>query len=209
MPMPEGHAATESRLGRPRSVKAHNAVLTATAQLLAEGGYPATTVDAISQRSGVSKATIYKHWPSRTAVAAEAFGVQMATVVRTPHSGDPRADLVEQVHRVSSFYASTTGRIFAELLAACVTDLEGAAYFREYFLAARRTEIAVLWARATEAGITRPGVDVEVATDILFGPLVFRLMTGHAELSGDNAAAIAEAALNGLLKKPDLAGKAV
>ncbi|HEY4452741.1 MAG TPA: TetR/AcrR family transcriptional regulator [Pseudonocardiaceae bacterium] len=198
--MPEPHGATAARRGRPRSVKAHNAVLAATAKLLAEGGYPAATVDAISQRSGVSKATIYKHWPSRTAVAAEAFGIQMLSVVPTPHSDDPRADLVEQVHLVTAFYSSTAGRIFAQLLAACVTDPEGAAYFREYFLANRRAQIAALWSRAIDAGIARPEVDVEVATDILFGPLVFRLMTGHAELSDANAAAIAEAALTGLLK---------
>ena len=200
--MPEQHAATEARLGRPRSVKAHNAVLAATAELLAEGGYPAATVDAISQRSGVSKATIYKHWPSRTAVAAEAFGMQMATAVPTPHTDDPRADLVEQVHRVTAFYSSETGRVFAQLLAACVTDPEGAAYFREYFLAQRRVQIAALWSRAGDAGLTRPEVDVEIATDVLFGPLVFRLMSGHADLSDDTAAAIADAALAGLLKKP-------
>lgn len=199
--MSEPNAATEPPLGRPRSVKAHNAVLAATAELLAEGGYPATTVDAISQRSGVSKATIYKHWPSRTAVAAEAFGGQMATAVRTPHTDDPRADLVEQVHRVNRFYASPPGRVFAQLLAACVTDPQGATYFRHYFLAARRWEIADLWDRAAAAGLTRPGVDAEVATDILFGPLIFRLMTGHAELSDGNASAIARAALDGLLNK--------
>lgn len=199
---------SDGKLGRPRSVKAHQAVLIATAQLLIEGGYPATTVDAISQRSGVSKATIYKHWPSRTAVAAEAFGGQLATTVGTPHTDDPRADLIEQVHRVNSFYASVTGRVFAQLLAACVTDPDGAAYFSEYFLAARRTEIANLWARAGAAGLTRPGVDVDVATDVLFGPLIFRLLTGHADLSDANAAAIATAALDGLLHKSGSGGNA-
>jgi AcrR family transcriptional regulator len=189
-------------------VKAHNAVLAATAELLAEGGYPATTVDAISQRSGVSKATIYKHWPSRTAVAAEAFGGQMANAVRTPHTDDPRADLVELVQRVNRFHASPPGRVFAQLLAAGVTDPEGAEYFREYFLAARRKEIAELWARASAAGLTRPGVDAEVATDILFGPLVLRLMTGHAELSDHYATAIAHAALDGLLNKSEVDGNA-
>jgi AcrR family transcriptional regulator len=193
---------SEGRLGRPRSVKAHQAVLTATAQLLAEGGYPATTVDAISQRSGVSKATIYKHWPTRTAVAAEAFGGQSGAAIATPHTDDPRADLIEHLHQVNSFYASTTGRVFAQILAACVSDPEGAAYLRDHFLAARRAEIAQLWERAAAAGLARPGVDAEIATDVLFGPLIFRLLTGHAELSDTNAAAIADAALDGLLSRP-------
>lgn len=197
-------AATEAaRPQRPRSVRARQAVLDATNELLDEGGLPAATIDAISARSGVSKATVYKHWPSRTAVAAEAFGGQMATAVRTPHTDDPRADLIEQVHRVNRFYASPPGRVFAQLLAACVTDPQGATYFRHYFLAARRWEIADLWDRAAAAGLTRPGVDADVATDILFGPLIFRLMTGHAELSDANASAIAQAALDGLLSKVD------
>src|ERR1700729_3049792 len=61
-----------------RSLRVHDSVLQATRELLAEGGLAAATVDAISARSGVSKATVYKHWPSRTAVAAEAFGRIMA-----------------------------------------------------------------------------------------------------------------------------------
>ena len=189
-------------MARQRSEEAHDRVLRAALALFGERGIDATSMDAIAQSSGVSKATIYKHWPSRTAVAAEAFGGQMANAVPTPHTDDPRADLVEQMHRVNAFYGSTRGRVFAELLAACVTDPDGARYFREYFLAGRRTAIAQLWARATEAGIARAGVDAEVATDVLFGPLVFRLMTGHAELSDDNAVAIAEAALRGLLRDP-------
>lgn len=192
----------EGRLDRPRSVKAHQAVLNAAAQLLAEGGYPATTVDAISQRSGVSKATIYKHWPSRTAVAAEAFGGQFGTAITTPHTDDPRADLIEHLHRVNSFYASTTGQVLAQILAACVTDPDGAAYLRDHFLAAHRAEIARLWERAVAAGLTRPGIDAEIATDVLSGPLIFRLLTGHAELSDANAAAVADAALNGLFSRP-------
>lgn len=192
-------ARGKAALTRPRSVKAHQAVLQATVDLLMEGGFALATVDAISQRSGVSKATIYKHWPSRTAVAAEAFGGQMAGAVPTPDSGDVRADLIEQVRRVSGFYASDAGRVFSQLLAACVTDPQGAAYFRDFFLAGRREAIAVLWERAVKAGVVDTTVDVEVATDVLFGPLVFRLLTGHAELSQKNAEAIAAAALHGLL----------
>ena len=62
----------------PRSLRAKDSVLCATKDLLDEGGLGAATVDAISARSGVSKATIYKHWPCRTAIAAEAFGRRMA-----------------------------------------------------------------------------------------------------------------------------------
>jgi AcrR family transcriptional regulator len=186
-------------LSRPRSVRAHDAVLAATRALLDEGGLPAATIDAISSRSGVSKATIYNHWPSRIAVAAEAFGDQMAEAIPAPDTGSALGDLTEQVRRVSAFYAGPHGIVFAQLLAASVTDPHGAEYFRDFFLNRRRDAIRALWGRAIARGEVRPGVDVEVAIDLLFGPLIFRRLTNHAALDDDTAKAIASAALHGLL----------
>ncbi|OBJ34543.1 TetR/AcrR family transcriptional regulator [Mycolicibacter heraklionensis] len=194
--------AAEYTFARPtgaRSDRIHQAILDATAQLLDEGGYAATTVDAIAARSGASKATIYKHWPSRTAVAAEAFGAMMAQDLPLPDTGSAVGDLTEQVVRVSAFYASARGDVFAQLLAACVEDPAGAAYFREYFLDGRRAAISELWQR----GVTRGDVDADIAIDdvidLLFGPLIFRRMTGHYPLTEDHARRLAEVALRGAL----------
>ncbi|MFI9384550.1 TetR/AcrR family transcriptional regulator [Kutzneria sp. NPDC052558] len=183
----------------PRSVRAHNDVLAATMALLDEGGLPCATVDAISARSGVSKATIYKHWPNRTAVAAEAFGLRMADAIPLPDNGNARDDLTEQVRRVSAFYAGHSGRVFAQLLAATVADPEAAPYFRQFFLDGRRKAIGVLWDRALARDEVRAEVSVETAIDLLFGPLIFRLLSGHAPLTVAEADAISGAALGGLL----------
>ncbi|MEU3188239.1 TetR/AcrR family transcriptional regulator [Streptomyces sp. NPDC006923] len=186
----------------PRSLRAHGAAIAATGQLLDEGGLPAVTVDAIAERSGVSKATIYKHWPSKTAVAAEAFGTRMADAIPLPDTGSARGDLAEQVRRVSAFYASRAGTVFSQLLAACVTDAEAGPYFRRFFLSGRRDAMRTLWERALDRGEVDPSVDVETAIDVLFGPLIFRLISGHRPLTEESADAIADAALDGLLKKP-------
>jgi AcrR family transcriptional regulator len=183
----------------PRSLRAKDSVLCATKDLLDEGGLGAATVDAISARSGVSKATIYKHWPCRTAIAAEAFGRRMADSIPLPDEGNAIADLTEQVRRVSEFYSGPNGRIFAQLLAASVTDEAAAPYFREFFLDARRANVAELWNRALARGEVNPSISAGTATDLLFGPLIFRLMTGHAPLTEQEAEAIATAALHGLL----------
>jgi AcrR family transcriptional regulator len=184
---------------RARSARAHNDVLAATVALLEEGGLPHATVDAISARSGVSKATIYKYWPNRTAVAAEAFGRRMAGTVPVPDTGSARGDLAEQVRRVSEFYAGGSGRIFGQLLAATVGDPGSAAYLRDFFLAGRREASAELWRRAVARGEVRASVEADTATDLLFGPLIFRLISGHAPLTEAAATAVADAALNGLL----------
>ncbi|NEA33551.1 TetR/AcrR family transcriptional regulator [Streptomyces sp. SID13031] len=184
----------------PRSLRAKDSVLTATTELLAEGGLPAATVDAVSARSGVSKATIYKHWPCRTAIAAEAFGKQMAAAIPQPDKGNAHDDLAEQVRRVSEFYAGPEGLVFAQLLAASVTDPAASPYFRKYFLDLRRAAVAELWQRALDRGEVKPQISAETATDILFGPLIFRLMTGHAPLTAEEADKISAACLHGLLK---------
>lgn len=182
-----------------RSDRIHAAILAATAELLDEGGLPAATVDAVAARSGASKATIYKHWPSRTAVAAEAFGEMMAQALPLPDSGDTVGDLVEQVVRVSAFYASTRGTVFAQLLAACVEDPDGAAYFRHYFLDGRRVAITTLWQRGLERGDVRADLAIDDVIDILFGPLIFRRITGHYPLTESHARRLAETAVRALI----------
>jgi AcrR family transcriptional regulator len=200
---------TPADLTRPRSARAHDAVLTATRELLREGGLPAATVDAIAARSGVSKATIYKHWPTRTAIAAEAFGEEMAAATPVPDTGSARGDIVAQVRQVSAFYASDEGRVFAQLLAAGVTDPDGAEYFRRYFLAGRRESTRVIWQRAADRGEVRDGIDVDTAADLLFGGLIYRLLNGNTPLTKERADAIADAAIGGLLVDGgDAAGEA-
>ncbi|WP_327159170.1 TetR/AcrR family transcriptional regulator, partial [Mycolicibacterium fortuitum] len=185
-----------------RSDRIHQAILVATAELLDEGGFPAATMDAIAARSGASKATLYKHWPSRTAVAAEAFGTMMAEALPLPDTGSTATDLTEQVVRVSAFYASARGEVFAQLLAACVEDTTGAAYFREYFLSGRRAAITELWRRGVDRGEADAGTAIDDVIDILFGPLIFRRMTGHYALTEEHARQLAATALRGLL--PDI-----
>ena len=129
---------SEAARANPRSQRAHEAVLAATIELLWEGGLPAATIDAISERSGVSKATLYKHWPSRTAIAAEAFGRKMAQAIPMPDTGSARGDFRELLRSVGRFFASPAGTIFAQMLAAGVTHPESAYYFDKFYLSGRR-----------------------------------------------------------------------
>jgi AcrR family transcriptional regulator len=72
-------ASAQMRRGRPRSEQSRAAVLRATSELLHEVGAQAMTTEEIAARSGVSKATIYKWWPNKYAVAVEAFLSEMMT----------------------------------------------------------------------------------------------------------------------------------
>jgi len=183
----------------PRTRRARKAVLDAATALMLEHGPNAVTVDRIAALAGASKATIYKHWPNKTAVTIDAFAAHMAQEVPRPDTGSTRRDLTEQVVAVCAFYASSAGRIFAQLIADVQTDPDGAGLFLDRFLAGRRQAVRELWDRGVARGDIRPGTDVEIGIDVLFGPAIFRLMTGHAPLDPASAAAIADAVLDGLL----------
>ena len=78
----------------------------------------------------------------------------MAEAVPLPDTGSTEGDLREQVRLVSAFYASPEGRVYRELVAACVQDQGGAAYFRACFLAGRRTAFAAAVAAGRSSGAT-------------------------------------------------------
>ena len=70
--------------GRPRSERARLAILAAAGELMLEGGVTAASMEAIAERAGVSKATIYKWWPSRGAVALDGFLAQAQDTITVP-----------------------------------------------------------------------------------------------------------------------------
>ncbi|HYM80736.1 MAG TPA: helix-turn-helix domain-containing protein, partial [Candidatus Limnocylindria bacterium] len=70
----DGEATTGTpRRGRPRSEKARHAILDAAAELLLRRGLGAVSMDAVAERAGVSKATIYRWWPSKEMLALDAL----------------------------------------------------------------------------------------------------------------------------------------
>lgn len=191
--------STASRRGRPRSEDARRAVMAAAGALLGEGGLPLVTIEAVSARSGVGKPTIYRYWPNRLAVAIDAFADRMAIEVPSADLGDARSDLSEQVRRVAAFYSTHDGTVLTQLLGAAVADPAAAKQLRDGFLAGRWADTTLMWQRAVARGEVRADIPAEVAIDVLFSPIVYRLLVGHAPIDPESAGAIADAVLEGLL----------
>jgi AcrR family transcriptional regulator len=190
-----------------RSSRTRQAVLDATAALMAESGLAATTIDAIRDRSGVSKTTIYKHWPNRLCVAVDAFAGRLAADASLPDTGTAQGDFRGQVRRVSAFYAAPAGSVFAQLLASASQDPVAAGWLRARFLDSRQRGIRELWDRAVSRGEVRDDIDPDLAMDLLFGPVMWRLVSGRRPLTEDDADALVDAVLNGLrAARPSLGG---
>lgn len=197
----EGTAPVRRR-GRPVSLDSRRAVLTTAADLLDERGFAGFTVDEVARRSGVSKATIYKHWTGGYDVAVDAYGTSVTDAVPVIATGDVVHDLTDQIRRLAAFYASPRGRVVAQLLGAGTGQDGGSALVREKFFAARRTDTAALIEQGKADGQLRADLDTELAIDLLFGPIVFRLVNGIGALDADGAAALARMALRAVVADP-------
>ena len=185
-------------LGRPRSEQSRIAVLTATSELLHENGLRAMTTEQIAARSGASKATIYKWWPNKYAVAVEAFLSEMAVESADPDTGSAREDFRVALRGLIHFYTGENGRAYAQLVGEAQFDPKIGAELRDHLVGSRRELVRAIWDRGVARGELRADVDPEVAIDLIFGPAMYRLVAGHAPLDDGAAEAVIDAAIRGL-----------
>lgn len=171
--------------GRPRSEKARTAVLDAAAQLMLEHGLSAVTMDAVAQQAGVSKATIYRWWPTKETLALDALYSDWAAARPTPRdTGSLRGDLLSMLRPWARLAVSRPyGRVLAALLTEAQGDPEFAAEYRRRVIEPRREQARTVLRRAIDRGEIPATTKIEVVLDLLYGPLYHRLLHGHAPLN--------------------------
>jgi AcrR family transcriptional regulator len=163
-----------------------------------EVGLRAMTTEQIAARSGASKATIYKWWPNKYAVAVEAFLSEMLAESADPDTGSAHDDFRIVLQGLMHFYTSTSGRVFAQLVGEAQFDPLVHAELRDGLIHSRRQVGRAIWDRGVARGELRIDVEPEVAIDLVFGPAMYRLVTGNGPLDAASADAIVDAALSGL-----------
>lgn len=166
----------ESRRGRPRDPAARRAILRAAHELLERGGIGAVTMEAVAERAGVGKPTVYRWWPNSSAVAMAALLEHDVTTKRSPRAKSPLAALRRQLKAVAHIFATPLGRNVAIMLASSDSQTELSKSFRNHFILARREEARALLEEAIDAGEIWRGVDVEAVLDLLYGALFYRLI---------------------------------
>src|SRR5262245_22122257 len=194
------HDAPRPR-GRPRSAKARSAILRAARELLREGGPAGVTMEGVAARAGVGKPTVYRWWPDRHAVAMAAL---MEVEAPQTSSRAPRSAILalrQQLRTIAESFATSTGRHVATMIAASDLETEFSKAFRNHFVLARRAEGRALLEQAIRHGEVRPDLDAEVALDLLYGPLFFRLLLGHAPLDASFTDEVLSHVLRGLTRR--------
>jgi AcrR family transcriptional regulator len=194
---------TPRRRGRQRSREVHDAILTATWELLEKQSLREVTADAIAQRAGVSKATLYKWWANKNLIAVDAFEAKMDAMVAMPDTGSAQQDFLEQFSTAIEFYKSWSGGIIRQFIAEGQSDPEFLATFRERFINLLREGPRRMWQRGVDRGQIRADVDRELFLDLIYGPMIYRLLVGCGPLDHSQATAIINLVFHAVaVKKP-------
>jgi AcrR family transcriptional regulator len=177
--------------GRRRNEAAREAILDAAFRLLSDPETEGLTIDAIAAEAGVGRQTIYRWWPSKGAVVADALVRHARAVVPERNTGSLTGDLA--VFLTDSF-AGLQDQAYAarlrQIVAAAQQD-EPVAQILADFTAVRRAALRALLERGQNAGELAPGADLDMLVDMAYGVLYYRLLVGHSPLDEKAARSLA------------------
>jgi AcrR family transcriptional regulator len=188
--------SSSSSAGRPRSEEAHKAILEATLELLVEVGFSALTVEGVAGRAGVGKATIYRRWASKLPLVVEAFGELPG--FEDVDTGALNRDLKKMLRRYLEVYNSTP-------LSAVLPSLAGERFHNpelselfEPVSKDRRRPLLRAFERARERGEIADDIDLELAADLVVGPIAVKLFFKGGKINPTMVGPMVDLALRGL-----------
>jgi AcrR family transcriptional regulator len=157
--------------------------LQSTLQLLAEKGFSQLTIEAVAARANVGKATVYRWWPDKGALIADAFASSTTRKLHFPDTGSVRSDMNQQMRQLIKVFRSRRGRIVSAMLGAGQSDHNLIAAFRERFMKPRRQEAYATLRRGISRGQLKKNVDMDLLLDSLYGPIYMRFLLRHDRLT--------------------------
>ena len=186
-----------ARPGRPRSDRAHQAVLKAMRELLLKHTFDEVRIEHVAARAGVGKATIYRHWPTRDALLQDLLRDLAGPHIEIPDKGNTREEMRAAVlNPIRALTKTDFGPVLRAVLSQVAGNPALAEKFRATVVRARRDTITEVIKRGILRGDLRADADADVATELLAGPVYFRFIFG-GELTRDFADRIVDAVLEG------------
>ena len=169
--------------GRPRSEESRQSILRSTLKLLKQrGGFAELSIEAIAADANVGKTTVYRWWPTKAALVADAFSASADDELRFPDTGSVRNDMRLQMRRLIRIFRSRRGKIVAALLAGGQSDPELIKAFRERFLWPRRRQAYQTLRRGIDRGELPADSNLDLVLDSLYGPIYMRFLIRHDKL---------------------------
>jgi AcrR family transcriptional regulator len=184
--------------GRPLEARPRRLAIEATLDLIAERGLRALTTDAVARRAGISKATMYRRWPSKDALVVDAVS-SLVSEVAIPDTGTLREDVRALLRDSVALYAgSRPAKLIPDLVAEMARTPAVADAVRTGFLAQRRDALRRVLDRARKRGELRDRVDDELCIDLLVAVIQYRLLISGGPLTTRLADELTDALLHGI-----------
>lgn len=181
--VPERQTEVDPRIERTRRV-----VLDAAAELVAETGFDKITIEGVSERCGVARSTIYRHWSGKSELLFEAVK-QRVTGQDEIDTGSLRSDVLAFVLHLVAWFESRDGATMAlHLLTVAHRDPSFGKMHGEA-TRARRDHLARLIGRGVERGELSNNVDLQDAANDLVGVFFYKKMVVHEAVDAEYAVA--------------------
>ncbi|PVE22954.1 hypothetical protein DC522_18380 [Microvirga sp. KLBC 81] len=175
--LPEG-GGDQRRRGRPRSSRSHEAILAAVGRLLRKHGLPGLTVDAVVADARVSKGTVYRWWVSKHSVAMDAILRIFNSELKVPDTGSTIEDLRSLMKQFATVLQNGgLGYTYVTLLVEAQQN-QRIEEFHQRFFVERREVLYEIIRKGIKKGEITAQADPDLIVDVLFGPIIFRLLTG-------------------------------
>lgn len=170
---------SESRRGRPRSAAAHEAILSATRSLLVEAGYGGVSMDKVAAIAGVGTQTVYRRWPSKGPLVAEAvMQAYDQTDFPLPNTGDTVEDLRTWMRAYAEIGSSAENvALIRALAAAAAEDLSDRDTLYQQLTGRFHDAVSDRLRVGISMGQVRGDADVEAAADALIGAPLYRMLS--------------------------------
>ncbi|MFB4271298.1 TetR/AcrR family transcriptional regulator [Nonomuraea sp. GTA35] len=184
---------------RRRSDDRTETIMQVALDLALETGYAKLTIEAVAARAGVGKDTIYRRWPSKGLLFLDAVLGSRTQALEHPDTGDVVADLRQVMRRACDLLSRPPwGPLYPDLIGEAQHDPEVAAALNERFIRPQAADTLARLKAAEEQGRLAPDVDLDLAFEILSGPLYYRLLITHEPLTHAYIDRVLQAVLAGI-----------
>src|SRR5215204_5289831 len=174
-----------------RSETSRKAVLQAAMELLSEGSpepvsLQKLSIEGIARQAGVSKMTIYRWWPNKTALVIDSFLDNHVAQTRVEDSGPALGALRKHLASLALVYAGPEGRLVAQLIGECQDDPGALQEFKDRFWSGRVAAVTKLIERAIREGDLRADVAPDEVAELIYAPIYFRLLFQNGALDAQS-----------------------
>lgn len=193
------------RRGRPRDERIDRGIEESALAVLSEQGFERFSVEAVAQRAGVAKTTIYRRFPTGNELIVGALVRLNDDLPPSPPPGPVRERLIAVLGSVRDrVTTSRRGRILVQVTAESLRDPALAELVHRRVLAPRRALIREVIETGQATGELRADLDPDVVQPLLVGPMLYLGMWNSQESARSvPVAAIVDLVLSGLTPASD------